>query len=479
MAAAALLKAKPNPTRRRHQRGHDQHLPLRHLQPACAPPSRSWPRAATPKARRSPSSTPTGARHEHHHHCPRTATRRGLSRRRFLGASGASAGLVVAFHIPFARHAPRPRTPTRREINAWVVVKPDDTVIIRIARSEMGQGSADRPGATRGRRARLQLGQSHHRIPDARPEPGAQPRVGQFLAPAAAAAYASRTTTCARAAPPPARCWCRPRPTSWKVPAAECTAANSVITHTPSGRKTTYGKVALAAAKVAPPADRHAQGPERLEARRQAPGAAGHHRQSHRQAGLRHRPQAARHAQRGHQGLPGVRRQAQELRRGRDRKTPRRQESGARSATARSPWWPTPGGAPKARSTPCPSTGTTARTTRRPAQASSADPEGRAGRARGHRRQPATATRKRRAGRRPGASSKRCTPTRYQNHATMEPMNATAQWTPERCEVWTPTQNGEAALAACVGSGRPAQRAVRGLQDPPGRRLRPARPRSD
>ena len=36
----------------------------------------------------------------------------------------------------------------------------------------------------------------------------------------------------------------------------------------------------------------------------------------------------------------------------------------------------------------------------------------------------------------------------FQNHATMEPMNATALWTPTRCEVWCPTQNGEAALAA-------------------------------
>ncbi len=36
----------------------------------------------------------------------------------------------------------------------------------------------------------------------------------------------------------------------------------------------------------------------------------------------------------------------------------------------------------------------------------------------------------------------------HQNHATMEPMNATARWTPQRCEVWTPTQNGESALAA-------------------------------
>jgi isoquinoline 1-oxidoreductase beta subunit len=38
----------------------------------------------------------------------------------------------------------------------------------------------------------------------------------------------------------------------------------------------------------------------------------------------------------------------------------------------------------------------------------------------------------------------------YQNHATMEPMNATARWTKERCEVWCPTQNGEAALEAAA-----------------------------
>jgi isoquinoline 1-oxidoreductase beta subunit len=47
----------------------------------------------------------------------------------------------------------------------------------------------------------------------------------------------------------------------------------------------------------------------------------------------------------------------------------------------------------------------------------------------------------------------------HQNHATMEPMNAIARYTPERCEVWTPTQNGEAALAATAeASGLPASR---------------------
>jgi len=41
----------------------------------------------------------------------------------------------------------------------------------------------------------------------------------------------------------------------WKVPAAECTAANGVITHKASNRSTTYGKVAVAAGKIEPPAD--------------------------------------------------------------------------------------------------------------------------------------------------------------------------------------------------------------------------------
>lgn len=39
-----------------------------------------------------------------------------------------------------------------------------------------------------------------------------------------------------------------------------------------------------------------------------------------------------------------------------------------------------------------------------------------------------------------------------QNHATMEPMNATALWTAEKCEVWCPTQNGEAALSAAAAA---------------------------
>jgi isoquinoline 1-oxidoreductase beta subunit len=47
----------------------------------------------------------------------------------------------------------------------------------------------------------------------------------------------------------------------------------------------------------------------------------------------------------------------------------------------------------------------------------------------------------------------------YQSHACMEPMNATALYTPDKCEVWTGTQNGEAAYAAAIAaSGLPADK---------------------
>ena len=38
----------------------------------------------------------------------------------------------------------------------------------------------------------------------------------------------------------------------------------------------------------------------------------------------------------------------------------------------------------------------------------------------------------------------------YENHAAMEPLNATALYTSDRCEVWTGTQDGELALATVV-----------------------------
>ena len=70
-----------------------------------------------------------------------TTQRVAISRRDFLiGTAAAGAGLSLGLYLPFG-----PRTASAAagtpEVNAWVVIKPDDTVVIRIARSEMGQGT--------------------------------------------------------------------------------------------------------------------------------------------------------------------------------------------------------------------------------------------------------------------------------------------------------------------------------------------------
>jgi isoquinoline 1-oxidoreductase beta subunit len=65
-----------------------------------------------------------------------------LSRRTFMTAAGI---LALGFALPFPSDEAAAETSTGAtsspEINAWVVIKPDDTVIIRVARSEMGQGT--------------------------------------------------------------------------------------------------------------------------------------------------------------------------------------------------------------------------------------------------------------------------------------------------------------------------------------------------
>lgn len=62
-----------------------------------------------------------------------------LTRRGFLASSAAAGGFALGFRIPSARA--QVAEAARPEINAWVVIRPDDTVVVRVARIEMGQGT--------------------------------------------------------------------------------------------------------------------------------------------------------------------------------------------------------------------------------------------------------------------------------------------------------------------------------------------------
>src|SRR6201985_3250918 len=176
-----------------------------------------------------------------------------LTRRAFvIGAASIGGGLALGLDIPFAETAhAADSTP---EVNAWVVIRPDDTVVIRVARSEMGQGTLT--GLAQLVAEELECDWS--KVTTEFPTPGqnvARKRVwGDFSTGGSRGIRTSQEYV--RKGGATARLMLSQAAASdWKVPASECTAANSVITHTPTGRTTTYGKVAEAAAKIEPPSD--------------------------------------------------------------------------------------------------------------------------------------------------------------------------------------------------------------------------------
>ena len=64
-----------------------------------------------------------------------------LSRLSFVASVAAlGGGLALGFHLPTGVAPARAATADAAEVNAWVVIQPDDAVVIRAARSEMGQG---------------------------------------------------------------------------------------------------------------------------------------------------------------------------------------------------------------------------------------------------------------------------------------------------------------------------------------------------
>jgi isoquinoline 1-oxidoreductase subunit beta len=378
-----------------------------------------------------------------------------ISRRSFMvGTAVAGGGLALGLNIPLGGGVVRAQDGSP-EITAWVVIRPDDTVVIRVARSEMGQGTIT--GLAQMVAEELECDWS--KVTTEYPTPGqsvARKRVwGDFSTGGSRGIRTSHEYV--RKGGATARMMLvQAAADGWKVPVAECAAANSVITHTPSGRTTTYGKVAEAAAKLTPPATVTLKDPKdwkligksikRLDTLGKVTGAqvygADLKLPGMLNAAIKDCPvfggkvksfEAAKVT-----GMPGVRHVVQVG------------DSGV--AVVADTWWEAKTAldalpivwdeGPNA----AVSSATIAEVLKDGLDAGQAFVRNQNGDAKAA---VASAAKK--------VEAVYAYP--FQNHAPMEPMNATAKFTADRCEVWVPTQNGEAAFAATLAaSGLPAEK---------------------
>jgi len=369
-----------------------------------------------------------------------------ISRREFLiGTAAAGAGLSLGLYLPLGvSTAAAADIPP--EVNAWVVIKPDDTVIIRIARSEMGQGTLTGLAQL----VAEELDCDWSRVQTEYPTPGqnlARDRIwGSFSTGGSQGIRGSHQYV--RTGGALAReLLIEAAADAWGVSKKECSAAASVITHRPSGQTTTYGKVAAAAAQLVPPLQVELKDPKdwkiagkpvkRLDTRDKLTGkqvfGADLQLPGMLNATVRACPvfggRLAAFDAAAVRKLPGVR-------------AVLRVDDTAVAVVADT-WWQAKTALDKLPVTwdEGPNADVSSASIARMLQEGLTAKDAFVGNQSGD----VKAALK--------AAAKTVEATYgypYQNHATMEPMNATARWTPERCEVWCPTQNGEAALAAAA-----------------------------
>ncbi|RKK05183.1 xanthine dehydrogenase family protein molybdopterin-binding subunit [Pseudoroseomonas wenyumeiae] len=366
------------------------------------------------------------------------------SRRGLL--KGAAGAVLLGFHLPSRQALAQglPAAGSQPELNAWVVIHPDGRVVLRMAKTEMGQGV--RTGL-----AQMFAEEMHcdwSKLSTEYVTPGqslARNRVwGNFLTAGSQGIRSSQEIV--RKGGAAARMMLTEAAAArWGVPAAECSAKDSVITHAGSGRTLRYAEVVTEASRLTPPSDVPLKDPAqwavigkplpRLDTADKTTGKLVYG-QDLRMPGMliavpKRCPVFGGTVQSfdaaAVSGMPGVRHVLK--------------VGDAAVAVVADTFWQA-----KTALDALPVEWDTGENGRVSSETISAmldegltAPEAFIGNQQGDARAAIAG-----AARRVEATYSYP----YQNHAPMEPMNATVVWTAERCDVWCPTQNGEAALAA-------------------------------
>ena len=176
-----------------------------------------------------------------------------ITRREFLETAGV-AGLVIGFHLPATgRQAMRGGAAAAFAPNAWLRIGADESVLVVVDRSEMGQGvTTSLPMLLA---EELEADWSKVRIESAPADKaytnpmfgmqgtGGSTSVRAAYTPLRKAGAAAREMLLSAAAE------------TWGVDKAACRAEQGAVIHTPSNRRLTYGKLVAKAATVPLPHD--------------------------------------------------------------------------------------------------------------------------------------------------------------------------------------------------------------------------------
>src|SRR5947208_444812 len=175
-----------------------------------------------------------------------------LSRRKFIVSSAAAGGgLALGFKLPFVESA-QAATAAGTEVNAWVVVKPDSTCVVRIARSEMGQGTLT--GLAQLVAEELEC--DWKKVATEHVFPGqnlARKRIWGDMSTGGSRGIRGSQDYVRRGGAAARMMLLQAAADEWKVPVGELRVTDGVITHAASSRSLSYGKLAAAAAKLEPP----------------------------------------------------------------------------------------------------------------------------------------------------------------------------------------------------------------------------------
>ena len=178
-----------------------------------------------------------------------------LSRRNFVvGTAAAGGGLALGFNLPsgFGAAMAQGAATNGTEVNIWVAIKPDDTCVIRIARSEMGQGTIT--GLAQLVAEELEC--DWKKVTTEQITPGtnlARKRAWGEMGTGGSRGIRTSQDYVRRGGAAARMMLLQAAADEWKVPVGELKVANGVITHAASQRSVSYGKIATAAAKIEPP----------------------------------------------------------------------------------------------------------------------------------------------------------------------------------------------------------------------------------